>query len=59
MTVEISEIGINLQVSDPHKPPEASVEKVQTDDCDNVNREQIVDDCVRRVLQILKNLGGR
>lgn len=59
MPVELNEIGINLSVSDTRKEREQAEEKVQQDGCDDVNREQIVDDCVRRVLQILKNLGGR
>jgi hypothetical protein len=59
MGVEINEIGINLQVSDTNKEPVVPQQKIEQDDCDDVNREQIVDDCVRRTLQILKNLGGR
>ena len=59
MPLEVNEIGINMTVSDTNKERETPREKIDPDGCDDVNREEIVDDCVRRVLQILKNLGGR
>ncbi len=59
MPLEINEIGINMRVSDTNMEPDEPQPKIEQDDCDDANREQIVDDCVRRTLQILKNLGGR
>ena len=59
MPLEINEIGIRMRVSDTTKEPEERKPKIREDECRDVNREELVDDCVRRVLQILKTLGGR
>jgi hypothetical protein len=54
MTLEINEIGIRMNVrgdSAPQSPPKT----YQQDGCGDVDREQIVEDCTRRVLRILEN----
>jgi hypothetical protein len=59
MPLEIKEIDISMRVRDASREPEARPAKFRQDDCHDVNREELVDDCVLRVLQILKTLGGR
>ncbi len=66
MPLEVNEIGIIMRVSDnlgttdtEPKTAGRSPKKDPEDDCHDVKREEIVDDCVRRVLQILKTVGGR
>lgn len=59
MPLEISEIGINMRVSDTPKEAGKRRPKAEEGECRDVDREEIVDDCVRRVLQILKGLGER
>lgn len=59
MTVTISEIGISMKVSDTQKETGKYEPKTEAGECRDINREELVDDCVRRVLQILKSLGGR
>lgn len=59
MPLEISEIGISMRVSDSDKETDKRHPKTREDAGRDINREEIVDDCVRRVLQILKTLGGR
>lgn len=58
MPLEVNEIGLNMRVRDN---PESKSEQpeVSRDDSQDLNREELVDDCVRRVLQILKTQGGR
>lgn len=57
MALEINEIGIHFRVPDAERP---GAEVAQMRDagasggtCSEPEREQIVDDCVRRVLQLL------
>lgn len=56
MALEINEIGIHFRVPDAERPGH---EVAQLRDagsggtCSEPEREQIVDDCVRRVLQLL------
>ena len=54
MALEISEIGIPVRVPDG-KPAPAASQSRSTDDgpCDDLEHARVVDDCVRRVLQIL------
>jgi hypothetical protein len=66
MPLEVNEIGINMRVSDnlgltdtERKTNGRRPKKAPENDCHDVKREEIVDDCVRRVLQILKTVGGR
>ncbi len=64
MPLEINEIGIRMRVRD--SDPEAEREPVRrgaaggdADPCADLDREAIVEDCVRRVLKILENLPER
>ena len=58
MPLEVNEIGLNMRVRDnPESKSEQS--EVPRDDSQDLDREELVDDCVRRVLQILKTQGGR
>lgn len=59
MPLEINEIGINMRVTDTGGETTSRQQQIEPGDCSDTNREEIVDDCVRRVLEILKNLGGR
>jgi hypothetical protein len=59
MPLEINEIGISMRVRDAMRGPEERKPVIPQGDCQNINREEIVDDCVRRILQILKSLEGR
>ncbi|MFL5386791.1 MAG: DUF5908 family protein [Longimicrobiaceae bacterium] len=54
MPLEISEIGIHVRVPDG-KPAPAAPAAARGDGgpCDDVEHARLVDDCVRRVLQIL------
>ena len=59
MALEISEIGISMRVAgddcdQPRRQPQPRQGEYQ-----DVDREQLADDCVRRVLRILKNLEER
>lgn len=57
MALEINEIGIHFRVPDADRPaPGARQRKAAAPSrggCADPDREQIVDDCVRRVLQLL------
>lgn len=59
MALEISEIGISMRVRGGDE--ETSPRRVESRNhaCGDVGREAIVDDCVRRVLQILRTLEER
>ena len=57
MALEINEIGIRMRVrgDEEEPPPRESAPGGYGDR----NHEQVVEDCVRRVLQILRNLQER
>jgi len=59
MPLEINEIGIRMRVGEDDRPPDERPQRVPQGDCHDVDREELVEDCVRRVLQILKSLEGR
>ncbi|HVG43237.1 MAG TPA: DUF5908 family protein [Longimicrobium sp.] len=50
MALEINEIGIHFRVPDAERRDEAAP---ASGPCNEVDRAQIVEDCVRRVLQLL------
>lgn len=56
MALEINEIGIRMRVRGDEEEPQPR--KSEPGGCGQ-DREQVVEDCVRRVLQILKNLEER
>jgi hypothetical protein len=60
MALEINEIGIHFRVPDAERPGASSTRgggqrsrTVTGGSCSEPDRAQIVDDCVRRVLQLL------
>lgn len=57
MALEISEIGIHFRVPDAERPGQDAAQPRDAGTiggtCSEPEREQIVDDCVRRVLQLL------
>lgn len=54
MALEINEIGIHFRVPDPERPTAQRVPQArQAGTGSETEREQMVDDCVRRVLQLL------
>lgn len=59
MALEINEIGIHFRVPDPDRPTAQRAgggrgeKATSTGPCSEPDRAQIVDDCVRRVLQLL------
>jgi hypothetical protein len=57
MALEISEIGIHFRVPDAERPGPEVAQRADAGStggsCGEPEREQIVDDCVRRVLQLL------
>ena len=60
MTVAVNEIGVNMRVrSNESSEPEKSRSESRREELRDLNREELVDDCVRRVLQILRTQGGR
>lgn len=59
MTVQVNELGIRMRVGERSQEAEERQPKIPQGDCQDINREELVDDCVRRVLQILKSLEGR
>jgi hypothetical protein len=59
MALEINEIDISMRVRDANREPDVRQPAIPQGDCQDVQREEIVDDCVSRVLQILTTLGGR
>jgi hypothetical protein len=68
MALEINEIGINMRVDGDDRGAQAKDKKAKKDKektrsgraaCCGFDREEIVDDCVRRVLQALKVLQER
>jgi hypothetical protein len=60
MPLEVNEIGISMQVRDGNcSEPESCQAEPNQDEPRDSNREEIVEECVRRVLQVLKTLGGR
>ena len=54
MAIEISEIGIRMQVLE-----QAEQQETQQTGSSAIDREKLVEDCVRRVLQALKTIGER
>ena len=67
MPLEVNEIGIRMRVDDTDDEEEDEIARrgrrkaVEDDDCNcgSLDREEIVDDCVRRVLQALKAMRER
>ncbi len=60
MALEINEIGIRVRVADGLDDDRREAEKsAAPGDCRDVDREEIVADCVRRVLRILQTRGER
>lgn len=56
MTLEINEIGIRMNVrGDSAEDPDSPRKTYERDGCGDVDRQQIVEDCTRRVLRILEN----
>jgi hypothetical protein len=57
MALEINEIGIHFRVPDAERPGPDVAQRADAESsegsCGEPEREQIVDDCVRRVLQLL------
>jgi hypothetical protein len=54
MPLEINEIGIHIRVPDGSEPPPAAGGAPSGgDDCGDVDHARVVEDCVRRVLQVL------
>lgn len=60
MPLEVNEIGVNMRVrANESSEPEKSRSESRREEFRDLNREELVDDCVRRVLQILRTQGGR
>ncbi len=58
MTLEISEIAIRMRVADADRGREERGE-VKEGGCRDQEREELVDDCARRVLDVLRSLDRR
>lgn len=54
MALEISEIGISMRVRAGSDEPTTSAPQGERGGCSEQNREEIVADCVSRVLQFLR-----
>ena len=54
MALEINEIGIRMRVFDGNGEAKPSPKKPDQSGCGDEERQQIVEDCVQRVLKILK-----
>ncbi len=61
MALEINEIGIRIRVDDGGKntPVQLKEKEEGVGNCRETSREEIVEDCVRRVLQILRSREDR
>lgn len=59
MALEINEIGIRMRVADANPREQPSSIPAAKDDCSNLDQQQIVEDCVLRVLRILAQREGR
>ena len=59
MALEISEIGIRMRVRDDEEESGERRERAAEPECGDVDREEIVADCVRRVLQLLRTAEER
>ncbi len=62
MALEVSEIGIHMRVSDAEaEEKKEKREEESTERCGDgeLDREEIVDECVKRVLKALRNQRGR
>lgn len=62
MALEVNEIGIRMRVSeDGSDEPDGDRGDSRSEqaDCCGLDRGEIVDDCVRRVLQVLKGMRER
>ena len=59
MALEINEIGIRMRVCDSAAETAQSKPEKRRGGCDDVDREEIVDDVVRRVLEVLATLRER
>lgn len=54
MALEIDEIGIRMRVDESRPAQQKKVEATRGG-CNDVDREEIVQDCVKRVLKLLTN----
>ena len=59
MPLEISEIDIQMRVGEAHRDAAAPREEASGEGCSDNDRAAIVEDCLRRVLHILKHMQGR
>lgn len=59
MPLEINEIGIQMRVREEGGSARRQPSQAQAGECRDLEREEIVDDCVRRVLKILRTLDTR
>lgn len=59
MPLEINEIGIRLEVRDRDDYAAKSRPDPGPDGCGGVHRDEIVEECVRRVLRRLEQAGER
>jgi hypothetical protein len=59
MTLEISEIALRMRVSDSERGREEKGEVDPGGSCRDLEREELVEDCVRRVLDVLRSLDRR
>ncbi len=59
MTLEISEIAIRMRVAESDRGREERGEVEAGGSCRDLEREELVDDCVRRVLDVLRTLDRR
>jgi Family of unknown function (DUF5908) len=59
MSLEINEIGIRIRVNEGSENGTVQRQAIPGQSCGDIDRDEIVEDCVRRVLQILKSLEDR
>lgn len=59
MPLEVNEIGIRLQVRDRDDDAEKSRPQREEGGCCSIDRDEVVEECVRRVLRILEEARER
>ncbi|HEY0406171.1 MAG TPA: DUF5908 family protein [Pyrinomonadaceae bacterium] len=59
MALEINEIAIQMQVADSDVEPSQSEATAEGGSDEKIDYEKIVDECVRRVLQAIKQMKER